>query len=188
MTFMDGMKFTLIDNFFSCPDFSDTCCVLSNAMDFFFFDIPRWVYSYFISMRWSSTGLVHNANQVHMTASLMTVVIYQSVWLIPCLGWKQMSLQSPIYWRSDVWQTVLTWFTSLDADAELARQRLKPSARAIVPPIRGDSFPPHAHTKTLQGYDATWLKCDRWTCLAHKYSLWLHSLLIGFIPQLCCII
>lgn len=83
---------------------------------------PPWVYSFFISIQRSSIQSLHNANQVHMTASLMTVVIYQSVWLMPCLGWKQMSLQSPIYRRSDVWQTVLTWFTSLEADAELTRQ------------------------------------------------------------------
>lgn len=109
--------------------------------------IPPWVYSFFISMQRSSVRLVHNANQVRMTASLMTVVIYQSVWLMPRLGWKQMSLQSAIYWWSNVWQTVLTRFTSLDADAELTRQRLKHSPCTVVPPIRGDSCPPHAHTR-----------------------------------------
>lgn len=78
---------------------------------FFFCSELYWHPLCFIKCQWHTTlsvfflhqysveqHLVHNANQVRMTASLMTVVIYQSVWLMPCLGWKQMSLQSPIRW------------------------------------------------------------------------------------------
>lgn len=178
MTFMVSTsfrKFAPMDTFFLLSIFIDNHCGLSNAIDRHHLG--------FISMQWSNIRFVHNGNQVHMTASLMTVVIYQSVWLMPRLGWKQMSLQALIYWRSNVWQTVLTRFTSLDADTELTRQSLKHSARTIVPPIRDDSCSPHVHTKHWRDMiqsdssvitEHAWHINTDWDCTASQLVLY-HS-------------